>query len=71
MPTKRTTLMLDTDLVAEAAGVLGTERATDTVRAALQQAVRRAHMRNLVAWELPETADRELAEQRTERRHGD
>ncbi len=68
MPTKRTTVLLDTDLMASAAATLGTERATDTVRASLEQTVRQAHVRRLLAWELPETADEELAEQRAPRR---
>lgn len=71
MPTKRTSLLLDTDLMIEAAAVLGTERPTDTVRAALAQAVRRAHLASLAAWELPDGADARLAEQRAPRRHED
>ncbi len=67
MPTKRTSLLLDPDLVARAAETLGTERTTDTVRASLEQTVRRAHVRNLLAWELPDTADETLAEQRAPR----
>lgn len=68
MPTKRTTVLLDTDLMADAAHALGTQRASDTVRASLEHTVRQAHVRSLLAWELPETADEELAEQRAPRR---
>jgi len=68
VPTKRTTLLLDTRLMAEAAAALGTTKPTDTVRASLQQAVRRAHMRNLIAWELPDSAGELLEEQRGHRR---
>lgn len=67
MTTKRTTLLLDVDLLARAAEQLGTERPTDTVRAALAKAARREHVRNLVEWELPDEAERILAEQRTSR----
>lgn len=68
---KRTTLLLDTDLMAEAAAVLGTTRPTDTVRASLQQAVRRAHLRRLTEWVLPDTALEVLEEQRARRRFDD
>ena len=68
MPTKRTTLLLDPDLVAAAADVLGTRRTSDTVRAALEGAVRRARLENLVAWELPDEAMQELDERRAPRR---
>jgi Arc/MetJ family transcription regulator len=70
MPTKRTSLLLDPDLVAAAADVLGTRRTTDTVRAALEQAVRRAHLDRLVAWELPDSATAELERRRAPRRAG-
>jgi Arc/MetJ family transcription regulator len=62
--TKRTTMLLDTELMDEAAEILGTEKATDTVRASLMQTVRREHLRNLAAWEMPDTAEAELARQR-------
>ena len=70
MATKRTTLLLDTDLMARAAEVLGTTRATDTVRAALEGTVRSEHVRSLVAWELPDGAGDELARQREPRHAG-
>jgi Arc/MetJ family transcription regulator len=67
MATKRTSLLLDTELMTEAAEALGTARPTDTVRAALEQAVRHAHVSNLVAWELPDAATQRLADQRVPR----
>ena len=68
MPIKRTTLLLDTDLMEQAAKALGTSKPTETVRASLRQAARRGHLRNLVAWELPDSASEELARQRAPRR---
>lgn len=56
--------------MAEAADVLGTQRATDTVRAALQQAVRRARLESLITWEFPDDADEVLRAQRAARRFG-
>lgn len=70
MPTKRTSLLLDTDLVDEAAAVLGTAKTTDTVRAALDRAVRQAHIENLIAWELPDSALDDLERQRRSREFG-
>ncbi len=67
MATKRTTLVLDPELVAEASRVLGTERTTDTVRTALEDVVRHARIRNLVAWELEDDSADELERQRTSR----
>lgn len=68
---KRTTLLLDTDLMAKAAAVLGTTRPTETVRASLEQAVRRAHIRRLTEWVLPDSAVEVLEEQRAHRRFDD
>lgn len=70
MAMKRTTVLLDTELLADAAAILGTERATDTVRASLEKTVRLHHLRNLAAWDLPESADEELAVQRSPRGSG-
>jgi len=66
--TKRTTMLLDTELVERAAKALGTTRPTDTVRASLKQSVRRAHVANLVSWELPDDAADEFEQQREPRR---
>jgi len=68
MTTKRTTMLLDTELVERAAEALGTTRPTDTVRASLKQSVRRAHVANLVRWELAEDAAEDLEQQRATRR---
>jgi Arc/MetJ family transcription regulator len=44
---KRTSLNLQTDLVAEARAVLGTRTTTDTVHRALAEVVRREKLRQL------------------------
>jgi len=67
MPLRRTSLILDEELVDQAAEVLGTTSKTDTVRSALEGAVRRAHVKNLIAWELPDAAMDELDAQRRPR----
>jgi predicted nucleic acid-binding protein len=68
MATKRTTVLLEEKLLKEAASVLGTRRTTDTIRASLEQVLRQRHLRNLVDWRLPDSADAELAQQRKPRR---
>lgn len=68
MPTKRTTLLLDPELIAEASQILGTKGTTDTVRASLEETVRRARVRNLVAWELGDASADELDRRRSPRR---
>jgi Arc/MetJ family transcription regulator len=50
MATKRTSLNLDTDLVAQAREALGTSGTTETVHRALAEAVRREHLRRLAQW---------------------
>jgi Arc/MetJ family transcription regulator len=47
--TKRTSINLDLDLVAEAKEVLGTTETTETVHRALQEVVRQARLRRLVS----------------------
>lgn len=69
--TKRTTMLLDTELVERAAEALGTIRPTDTVRASLEQSIRRAHVANLVRWELPDDAADELERRRSARQAED
>jgi len=64
MAPHRTSLILDTDLLARAAQALGTSSKTETVRSALERAIRQAHVKNLVAWELPDSAIDGLDEQR-------
>jgi Arc/MetJ family transcription regulator len=44
---KRTSINLDLDLVADARAVLGTKNTTDTVHAALRDAVRRERLERL------------------------
>jgi Arc/MetJ family transcription regulator len=46
---KRTSLNLDVDLVAEAREVLGTNGTTETIHRALQDVIRREHLRRLAA----------------------
>jgi Arc/MetJ family transcription regulator len=49
---RRTTINLDTDLVANAREVLKTRNTTDTVHDALRDVVRREDLRRLTEWEL-------------------
>ena len=49
---KRTNINLDTQLVREAADVLGTTRTSDTVHAAMRQVVARERRRRLAARDL-------------------
>lgn len=44
---KRTNINLDTDLLRQAANLLGTERTTDTVHAAMREVVDREYRRRL------------------------
>jgi Arc/MetJ family transcription regulator len=46
---RRTSMNLDLGLVAEARDILGTNGATDTVRAALEDVIRRDKLRRLAA----------------------
>lgn len=50
---KRTTINLDLDLLDEAAEALGTARMTDTVHAAMSEAVRRQKLERLTKLEFP------------------
>lgn len=50
--TKHTSLYLDEDLLREAEEILGTAGPTGTVRAALENVVRRARLKNLTTWEV-------------------
>lgn len=67
MTIHRTSLMLDQELVDRAAEALGTTSKTDTVRSALEGAVRRAHVKKLIEWELPDSAMDDLERQRRSR----
>ena len=64
---KRTSLILDTALLAAAQDVLGTRGPTATVREALSRAVRQNHLERLAQWELPEDFPERLEEIRSER----
>ncbi|WP_320672802.1 hypothetical protein [Patulibacter defluvii] len=61
---KRTSLILDTDLVAQAGAAIGSSRTTDTVRVALERVVREAAVERLLAWELPDDAFERFARRR-------
>lgn len=60
-------MMLDPALVDQAAGIFGTATATETVRAALEEAVRRARRRQLAAHRFPDGFADELDELRAPR----
>jgi len=64
---RRTTLNLDPELVARAGEVLGTRRTTDTVRRALEEAVRRDRLRGLTDWELVDLDPEKLEAMRRSR----
>lgn len=49
---KHTSLYLEEELLREAEAVLGTRGPTGTVKAALEDVVRRARLKNLTSWEL-------------------
>jgi Arc/MetJ family transcription regulator len=49
---RRTTINLDTELVAEAREVLKTRNTTDTVHDALRDVVRRKRLESLAEWDL-------------------
>jgi Arc/MetJ family transcription regulator len=52
MTVRRTTINLDSELVADAREVLHTRNTTDTVHNALRDVVRREDLRRLTEWEL-------------------
>jgi Arc/MetJ family transcription regulator len=56
---RRTSLNLDHGLVAEARDVLGTNGTTETVRAALEDVIRRDKLRRLAQWHIELTAEEE------------
>ncbi len=63
---KRTSLIVDSPLLAEAERLLGTKGPTTTVREALKRVVRQAHLESLASWELPEDAPERLERMRSE-----
>jgi Arc/MetJ family transcription regulator len=64
---KRTSLNLQTDLVAEARAVLGTRTTTDTVHRALAEVVRREKLRQLAEERLDDLTPDALEELRRTR----
>jgi Arc/MetJ family transcription regulator len=52
MTVRRTTINLDSELVADARAVLKTRNTTDTVHDALRDVVHREDLRRLTEWEL-------------------
>ena len=65
---KRTNINLDTELVREAAAVLGTRQTTATVHEALREVVKRARLRQLADREWPDLTPELLEEMRQPRR---
>jgi len=57
---KHTTMDLDQDLVREAARILGTKNATQTVHRALEEAVRRERLARLARRSFAELSGRKL-----------
>jgi hypothetical protein len=56
---RHTSLYLDQHLLQEAGAILGTTGPTGTVRAALEDVVRRARLQNLTEWDV-ELSEEEL-----------
>jgi hypothetical protein len=54
---KHTSLYLDEYLLQEAETVLGTSGPTGTIRAALEEVVRRARLKSLAEWDVELTQD--------------
>jgi Arc/MetJ family transcription regulator len=64
---KRTTLILDRDLISNAAEVLGTRNTTDTIHAALREVNAMEARRRLAARDFPDLTSEFLAEIRKPR----
>lgn len=64
---RRTTINLDSDLVAEAREVLKTRNTTDTVHDALRDVVRRERLKRLGEWDLGGMTLEDLKEMRRSR----
>jgi Arc/MetJ family transcription regulator len=64
---RRTTINLDSELVAEAREVLKTKNTTDTVHDALRDVVRRERLKRLGEWDLGGMTLEELKEMRRSR----
>jgi Arc/MetJ family transcription regulator len=56
---RRTSLNLDLGIVAEARDILGTNGTTETVRAALEDVIRRDKLRRLAEWRIELTPEEE------------
>lgn len=65
---KRTSLIIDPDLLREAELILDTKGLTATVRESLGRAVRQAHLDRLAQIEFPEDALEQLARMREPRK---
>lgn len=61
---KRISVIVEDTLLDEAARVLGTNNASETIRESLAQTVRQAHLNRLAVWELPADFPARLAEMR-------
>jgi len=64
---RRTTINLDSELVADARAVLNTKNTTDTVHDALRDVVRREDLRRLTEWDLGDKTLEDLRELRRSR----
>ena len=64
---KRTSLIVDPDLLREAELAAGTKGLTATVRESLQRVVRQAHLDSLARWELPDDFPEQLEKMRQPR----
>lgn len=64
---RRTTINLDSDLVADARAVLKTRNTTDTVHDALREVVRRERLKRLGEWDLGGMTLEDLKEMRRSR----
>lgn len=64
---RRTSINLDMDLVRQAGELLGTERTTDTVHAAMREIVARELRRRLTERDFPDLTPEALAELRKPR----
>jgi hypothetical protein len=65
---KRTSLIIEPQLLEEAASVLETKGTTATVREALERVVRQAALDSLAQWEFPDDALDRLWEMRKPRK---
>lgn len=64
---RRTSLIVDPDLLKEAERVAGTRGVTATVRESLQRVVRQEHLDRLAQWKLPEDFPEQLERMRQPR----